>query len=47
MAVNVVKVVKIAGTVMSVAGMLASSWAGGKENAKTLENLVNAHFANK
>ena len=47
MTVNVVKVVKIAGTVMSVAGMIASSWAGSKQADKTLENLVNAHFANK
>lgn len=47
MAIDVVKVVKIAGTVMSVAGMLASGWAGSKENAKTLEKLVNDHFANK
>lgn len=47
MAVDIVKAAKITGTVMSVAGMLISSWAGGKENAKTLENLVNAHFANK
>ena len=47
MAVDIVKVVKIAGTAMSVAGMLLTSWAGGKENTKTLETLVNAHFTNK
>lgn len=47
MAIDVVRAAKIAGTVMSVAGMLVSSWAGGKENTKTLENLVNQHFANK
>ena len=47
MAVDIVKVIKITGTAMSVAGMLLTSWAGGKENTKTLENLVNAHFANK
>ena len=47
MTVNIVKVAKITGTAMSIAGMLITSWAGGKENTKTLENLVNAHFANK
>ena len=47
MAVDVIKVVKIAGTVLSVAGMVASNWAGGKEASKTLEKLVNEHFANK
>lgn len=47
MAIDVVKAVKIAGTVMSVAGMLASSWAGGKENTKTIEKLVNEHFEKK
>lgn len=47
MAVDVIKVVKIAGTVLSVAGMVASSWAGSKESNRTLEKLVNDHFANK
>jgi hypothetical protein len=45
--IDVVKVVKIAATVMSVAGMLASGWAGSKENEKTLEKLVKDHFANE
>jgi hypothetical protein len=45
--IDVVKVVKIAATVMSVAGMLASGWAGSKENEKTLEKLVKEHFATK
>lgn len=47
MAIDVVKAVKIAGTVMSVAGMLASGWAGNKENTRTLEQLVNAKLNNK
>lgn len=47
MAFDVVKAVKVAGTVMSVAGMLASGWAGNKENARTLENLVNEKLNNK
>lgn len=47
MAIDTVKVIKIAGTVLSVAGMLATGWAGTKENTKTLEKLVNDHFADK
>lgn len=45
--VDVVKVVKIAATALSVAGMLASNWAGNKENEKTLEKLVKEHFETK
>ena len=44
MKINVVKVVKVAGTVMSVAGMLASGWAGDKMTKVTLEKLVNEHL---
>lgn len=41
---DIVKVVKIAGMALSVAGMIATGWAGSKENAKTLEALVNDRF---
>lgn len=44
MKIDVVKVVKVAGTVMSVAGMLASGWAGDKMTKVTLEKLVNEHL---
>lgn len=42
---NVVKVVKVAGTVMSVAGMIATGWAGDKMTKATLEKLVNEHLS--
>lgn len=43
MKIDVVKVVKIVGTLCSVAGMLASGWAGSKENNRTLEKLFKDH----
>ena len=42
--IDVIKVVKIVGTVLSIGGSLASKWAGGKENHKILEKLANDHF---
>lgn len=39
---NVVKIVKIAGTVLSVAGMIASAWAGDKQTNTTIEKIVDA-----
>lgn len=47
MKLDVIKIVKVAGTLLSVAGMLASGWAGTKENEKTLEKLVADHFKNQ
>lgn len=38
--IDVVKIVKIAGMVFTVAGTVASAWAGGEENKKLLEKLV-------
>lgn len=37
---TVVKVVKIAGMVCSVAGTLMTTWAGGKENTQIIEKMV-------
>ena len=39
---NVVKIVKIAGTVLSVAGMIAAAWAGDKQTNATIEKIVDA-----
>lgn len=36
-----VKIAKIGGLVLSVAGTVVAGWAGRKENDKTLEKLVN------
>lgn len=44
MNIDVVKIVKIAGLVLSVAGTIATGWAGSKENEKTIEKLVSDHF---
>lgn len=38
---TVVKVVKVAGMVCSVAGMLAGNWAGDKQTKIDLAKLVN------
>lgn len=38
--VNVVKIAKIGGMVLSVGGMLVSSWVSGKEQEQTLAKLV-------
>ena len=39
---NVIKIVKIAGTMLSVAGMIASAWAGDKQTDATIEKIVDA-----
>ena len=39
---NVIKIVKIAGTMLSVAGMIASAWAGDKQTNATIEKIVDA-----
>ena len=39
---NVIKIVKIAGTMLSVAGMIASAWAGHKQTNATIEKIVDA-----
>lgn len=39
---NVVKIVKIAGTLLSVAGMIATAWAGDKQMNTTIEKIVDA-----
>lgn len=44
MKVDIVKIVKITSMVASVAGMIGSSWATGKENKAILENLAKEHF---
>lgn len=37
---NVVKIVKIGGLILNIAGTIATGWAGSKENEKVLEKLV-------
>jgi hypothetical protein len=37
---NVVKIAKGVGMLLSVGGMVLSSWVGSKENEKMLEKLV-------
>lgn len=44
---DVVKVVKVAGMVLSVAGTVATGWAGSKENKRTIEEMVVKHLENK
>ena len=39
---NVVKIVKIASIVLSVAGTIASAWAGDKQMNTTIEKIVDA-----
>lgn len=47
MKIDTVKVVKITGTVMGIAGTLLTSWASKQETNKILETLVNQKFASK
>lgn len=42
--INILKVAKGAGLLLSVGGMLVTSWVSGKENEKILEKLVNEHL---
>ena len=44
MKIDVIKIVKIAGLVLSVAGTVATGWAGSKENERTLGKLVEDRF---
>lgn len=46
MKIDVVKVVKVIGMALSVAGMIATGWAGDKSNVRTLEKLVDERFKN-
>ena len=39
---NGVKIVKITGTLLSVAGMIATQWAGDKQVNTTIEKIVDA-----
>ena len=39
---NVVKIVKIVRTLLSVAGMIARQWAGDKQVNTTIEKIVDA-----
>ena len=41
---NVVKIVKIAGTLLRVAGMIATQWDGDKQVNTTIEKLVDANI---
>lgn len=47
MKIDKVMVVKIAGMVMTVGGMLASNWSGKKEQDKTLEETAKKYFENQ
>lgn len=47
MNIDVTKILKIAGLVMSIVGTIATSVASSRENSKTLEKLVNDHFENQ
>lgn len=47
MKINVITVVKIVGVALSVAGTLATGWAGKQENNKMLEKLVNDRLENQ
>lgn len=38
--VDVVKIAKIGGMVLSVGSMLLTTWVSGKENEKTLQKLI-------
>lgn len=38
--INVVKVAKGAGMLLSIGGMILASWVGSKENEETLQKLV-------
>ena len=43
--IDVVKVVKWVGLALTVGGTVASSWSSDKENAKTLEKLVDERLS--
>jgi hypothetical protein len=41
---NIVKVAKIGGMLLSIGGMVLTSWVSSKENEKTLQKLVEEHL---
>lgn len=47
MGINWIKVAKIGGTALSVAGMILGTWADGKTNTSTLVKLFNEHVSKK
>lgn len=42
--IDLLKVAKGTGMLLSIGGMLVTSWVSGKENEKVLEKLVNEHL---
>ena len=44
MVIDKVLIVKVAGVVMTVGGMLASNWSGKKEQEKTLAEEAKKYF---
>lgn len=42
---NLVKIVKISSIILSVAGMIGSTWAGNQENKIELARLVEKHLS--
>lgn len=38
--IDIIKIAKIGGTILSVCGMLVTSWVSSKENEKVLEKLI-------
>lgn len=47
MKIDKVMVVKCAGMLMTIGGMLASNWSGKKEQDKTLEEAAKKFFENQ
>lgn len=47
MKLDVVKIVKVASFVATIAGSIGGSWVSKKENNKTLEELVKKHHKSK
>lgn len=47
MAVNWVKVIKVASTAASVLGMIGGAWAENKSNTNTITKLVSEHLSKK
>ena len=45
--INVVKVAKIEGMLLSIGGMIIASWVGSKENEQVLQKLVDERLQNK
>lgn len=47
MAINPIKALKVVGTIMGVSSTLILSFVSDKENAKTIEKLINDKLSNK